>query len=266
MAIVTNVAPDHLDWHGSFASYLEAKRMIVANQRTDDLLVFDADDEGAARIARPAPGRTVPVSGTRLPPGGAGVDSGDLVMGPVRVPLAAMRTGDPAFLVDVAAAGVAALEAGAEPDAVAGVAAGFVPGAHRRSEVGASGGVRFVDDSKATNPHAALAAIGAYPSVVLVAGGLAKGLDVRAIHPHVRHVVAIGRAAPDLLEAAGERGVAAGSMEEAVRVAAGLARPGDVVLLAPGCASFDMFESYAARGDAFARAVSTIITGEANAG
>jgi UDP-N-acetylmuramoylalanine--D-glutamate ligase len=122
------------------------------------------------------------------------------------------------------------------------------------------GGVTYVDDSKATNPHAALAAIDAYDSVVLIAGGLAKGLDLTPLArmPNVRAVVAIGSAGPGLAEAAGERGHLAATLGEAVETAARLARPGDTVLLAPGAASFDQFRSYAERGEAFAAAVATL--------
>jgi UDP-N-acetylmuramoylalanine--D-glutamate ligase len=111
-----------------------------------------------------------------------------------------------------------------------------------------------VDDSKATNPHAALASIRAHDSVILIAGGLAKGLDLTSLvgEDGVRLVIGIGEAGPWLAEAAGERGRLAGTMEIAVEMAASAARPGDTVLLAPGCASFDQFESYGARGDRFA--------------
>jgi UDP-N-acetylmuramoylalanine--D-glutamate ligase len=112
--------------------------------------------------------------------------------------------------------------------------------------------VTWVNDSKATNPHAALAAVRAYPSVVLIAGGRNKGLDVAPIatEPSVRHVLTLGEEGPAILAAARE-GTAVADMAEAVAVADGLALPGDTVLLAPGCASFDMYDSYGERGDHF---------------
>lgn len=254
IAVITNVAEDHLDWHGSVAGYREAKARIVANQDADDMVVFDALDPGAIAVASRSAARRVGVSADGSER--VGVVGEDLVWNGVGVPLAQLGVDDPVYLTDLALAGVAALAAGGEPEAVAGVARGFTPGAHRRQQVAERDGVRYVDDSKATNPHAALASIAAYPSVVLIAGGLAKGLDVAplAAARNVRAVVAIGESAPVLLEAAGERGRPAASMTEAVRIARQLAEPGDVVLLAPGCASYDMFESYAARGDEFARA------------
>jgi UDP-N-acetylmuramoylalanine--D-glutamate ligase len=122
--------------------------------------------------------------------------------------------------------------------------------------VGSWEGVTWVDDSKATNPHAALAAVRAYPSVVLIAGGRNKDLDVSplAAEPNVRFLIGIGEEGPDLVSAA-RRGFTASDMEEAVAAADGAARPGDTVLLAPGCASFDMYGSYGERGDDFAARV-----------
>jgi UDP-N-acetylmuramoylalanine--D-glutamate ligase len=154
----------------------------------------------------------------------------------------------------------------------------FRPDGHRIAEVGELDGVRWVDDSKATNPHAARSSLQAYDSVVWVAGGLAKGAGfddlVVATRDRLRGVVLLGRDrdviarslsrhAPDvpvLVIEGGETGadVVDGNvepMEQAVEAAASLARPGDTVLLAPGCASMDMFANYAARGDAFAAAV-----------
>ncbi|HSJ27044.1 MAG TPA: UDP-N-acetylmuramoyl-L-alanine--D-glutamate ligase [Acidimicrobiia bacterium] len=254
VAVVTNVAADHLDWHASLAGYRAAKARIVENQGPDDLIVFDALDPGAAEVAArsAASGVGVAADGSAT----LGVVGGRLVWDGASVPLSSLQVEDPVFHTDLALAGVAALAMGASAEAVAGVAQAFVPSGHRRQLVHAARGVRWIDDSKATNPHAALASIAAYDSVVLVAGGLAKGLDVAplATAPGVKHVVAIGESAPVLLAAAGERGHPAGSMEEACRIARTLAVEGDVVLLAPGCASFDMFDSYGARGDAFAAA------------
>jgi UDP-N-acetylmuramoylalanine--D-glutamate ligase len=124
--------------------------------------------------------------------------------------------------------------------------------------------VTFVDDSKATNPHAALAAISGYDSVVLIAGGRNKGLDLSVLATRadrMRAVVAIGEAAGEVAAAfEGRVPVStAGSMAEAVRTAAARARPGDTVLLSPACASFDWYPGYAARGDDFAASVDALI-------
>jgi UDP-N-acetylmuramoylalanine--D-glutamate ligase len=154
--------------------------------------------------------------------------------------------------------------------------AAFRPGPHRLAEVGEVRGVAFVDDSKATNPHAAVQAIAAFPRVVWIAGGRNKGLGfdqlVAAALPRLVGAVLIGEAADELgaaLDRAGFTGpvARAASMGEAVTVGFGLAEAGEVVLLAPACNSFDMFSDYAERGRAFAAAVTRLAErhGEARA-
>jgi UDP-N-acetylmuramoylalanine--D-glutamate ligase len=135
---------------------------------------------------------------------------------------------------------------------------------HRVVFVAESGNVRWYDDSKATNPHATQAALAGFESVVLIAGGRNKGLDLSPLAEEagrVRAVVALGEAGADVAAVfAGVRPVVAvASMDEAVRTAAELARPGDAVLLSPACASFDQYRSYAHRGDDFARAVRELV-------
>jgi UDP-N-acetylmuramoylalanine--D-glutamate ligase len=145
----------------------------------------------------------------------------------------------------------------------------FVPDGHRIADLGTVEDVRYVDDSKATNPHAALSSLLAYDPVVWIAGGLAKGASfddlVSTVHPRLRGVVLLGRDRAVIAEALARhapdvRVIEVGDddtsvMDRVVDVAAGLARPGDTVLLAPGCASMDMFANYGARGDAFAESV-----------
>jgi UDP-N-acetylmuramoylalanine--D-glutamate ligase len=256
-AAITNVAIDHLDWHGSTYSYQEAKSRIYANQTTDDLLVYDIDDEGAAKLASGAPSELFPVSGTRLPEGGGGVDGDTLRVREVAVDVSDLTSDDPIHLVNLACAAALALRMGANPEGVTAAAIAYRPGAHRRTVVARADGVTWVNDSKATNPHAALASIRAHGSVILIAGGLAKGVDLTPLvdEENVWMIIGIGEAGPDLVVAAGERGRLAGTLEIAVEVAGAAARPGDTVLLAPGCASFDQFVSYAARGDRFAELV-----------
>jgi UDP-N-acetylmuramoylalanine--D-glutamate ligase len=252
-AAITNVALDHLDWHGSEHSYRSAKARIYLNQTPEDLLVYDADDEGATSLASAARSELFPVSGLHLPSGGGGVDDGHLVIGQLSISIGDLTSDDPTHLVNIATASALALRMGANPEGVIRAAKSFTPGAHRRTTVARGQGVNWVDDSKATNPHAALASIRAHESVVLIAGGLAKGLDVTplALEPNVRVVLGIGEAGASLVEAAGARGHLAGTLEHAVEIATELAEPGDTVLLAPGCASFDQFSSYQERGDKF---------------
>ena len=138
---------------------------------------------------------------------------------------------------------------------------------HRVELVGERDGVRYYDDSKATAPHATLAAIRGFASVVLVAGGRNKGLDLQALADaadRVTAVVGIGEAGPDVVRAfPGRPARVSTSMADAVEAAADLARAGDVVLLSPGCASFDWYGSYAERGDDFAAHVRSLVLGEA---
>ena len=256
-AAITNVAVDHLDWHGSVYSYRDAKARIYANQTETDLLAYDIDDEGASELASNARSRRVAVSGTSLPAGGVGVDEGRLVFGDVTVDVEEVASDDPVHLVNLAFAGILALELGATAEGVTAGARTYTPGAHRRQVVAVADGVTWVNDSKATNPHAAQASIRAHHRVILIAGGLAKSIDVTSIvaEPNIEMVVGIGEAGPALVAAAGEKGRLAGTLEVAVEVAARAATEGDTVLLAPACASFDQFESYGARGDRFTELV-----------
>jgi len=256
-AAITNVAVDHLDWHGSAYSYREAKARIYANQTASDLLVYDIDDEGASKLAADAVAELYPVSGRRVPEGGGGYDGKSLLVGEVAVDTTDLVSDDPTHLVNLACAAALALRVGATAEGVAAGAIAYRPGAHRRTLIGEADGVTWVNDSKATNPHAAVASVRAHGPVILIAGGLAKGVDLSPLteEDNVRMVIGIGEAGPALVEAAGERGRLAGTLEIAVEVAANAAHPGDTVLLAPGCASFDQFESYGARGDRFTELV-----------
>ncbi|MBL7522986.1 UDP-N-acetylmuramoyl-L-alanine--D-glutamate ligase, partial [Frankia sp. CNm7] len=183
-----------------------------------------------------------------------------------RAPSAGGAAGPGRHLIANALAAAALARAdGVAPAAIAEALAAYRPGAHRDAHVVTVDGVRYVDDSKATNPHAALASLTAYPSVVWIAGGLNKGLAfdelVAAARDRLRAVVLIGRCA-DEIEAALARHAPdvpverAAGMDDAVEAAARLARAGDTVLLAPAAASMDMFRDYAERGDLFAAAAS----------
>uniref|UniRef100_UPI0024848726 glutamate ligase domain-containing protein n=1 Tax=Pseudonocardia nigra TaxID=1921578 RepID=UPI0024848726 len=189
-------------------------------------------------------------------------------------PAAAVHPGGPPGLTDALAAAALARAYGVGPDAVRAGLDDFRPGPHRGAEVATVDGVRFVDDSKATNPHAAAAALTAQApaKVVWIAGGLLKGAsvdDLVARHAdRLRAAVVIGtdraevvaalaRHAPDVPVAEVEAGDD-GPMPTAVRRAAALARPGDVVLLAPAAASMDQFVDYAHRGAAFAEAAAAL--------
>lgn len=253
-AAITNVAPDHLDWHGDEQRYADAKARIFEHLGPDDALVYDADDPGAASLVRRASARLVPVSGLRMIDERNGFDGTDIVVDGNRFGVPHAGAG---YRVDLAIAAALAIERGCPTDAVAKGIEEFTPSAHRRAVVGTWDGITWINDSKATNPHAAVAAAEAYPNVVLIAGGRNKGLDLSGLTraPTVRVVVAYGEAADELQAAAPARVVVVPDIPTAVSVADEHAEPGDTVLLAPGCASFDQFTSYAARGEAFEAAV-----------
>ncbi|MDH3606894.1 MAG: UDP-N-acetylmuramoyl-L-alanine--D-glutamate ligase [Acidimicrobiia bacterium] len=257
VAVLLNIAEDHLDWHGTLSAYSAAKANIFKNQESDDVLIYDIDDPGAAAAVAAAPSRLVPISGLHVPAGGVGPDGDHLVVGEASVALGDVRGS--AFLADQAAAAAAAREFGVAPAAIEQALSDFRPEAHRRTRVGEWDGIAWIDDSKATNPHAALAAVADYPSVILIAGGRNKRLDLSPLAraATVKHIVAIGEAAAELVAAveSPKRASRAGSMGEAIELAAAVAEAGDTVLLAPGCASFDMFTDYGERGDRFAEAV-----------
>ncbi len=250
---IVNVAADHLDWHGSVAAYASAKARIFENMTPDDLVVFGADDPGAAEVTASAECRTTGVSGVVVSGDGVGPINGYLQIAGRRF---AIPTTDPSWVTDLGIAAVIAASVGATDAGIATVLAGFTPGPHRRRTVGTGNGITWIDDSKATNPHAARAAAEAYASVVLLAGGRNKDLDLSTIAPgSVRHVVAFGEAAPSIAAGVGAPVTVVEDLAEAVEVADRIAVTGDTVLLAPGCASFDEFDSYASRGDRFAELV-----------
>jgi len=270
VAVFLNVAEDHLDWHPTFEDYVEAKARIFANQSGDDLLVYNADDPAVAEAATAAPARSEsftvrPGSGTGNVPAWRLEDG--VLQRPDGRPL--MAAGDlarrgPHDIANALAAAAAAADLGIPDDVLRAVLSSFAGLPHRVTPVGQSGGVTFVDDSKATNPHAALAALAGFDSVVLLAGGRNKGLDLGVLRQEagrIRAVVAIGEAAGEVEACfAGLRPVRrAGSMAEAVRLGAEMAEPGDTVLLSPACASFDWYTSYAARGDDFAHEVAALL-------
>jgi UDP-N-acetylmuramoylalanine--D-glutamate ligase len=222
--------------------------------------------------AASAPGTAVPFAVGRAAPGGLGIEAGIALS---RIPghegglwrAAALRMPGRHNLANALAASGLALALGAHPAAMARAVAAFRAGPHRLAAVGEVRGVAFVDDSKATNPHAAARALAAFPRVVWVAGGRNKGLSfdelVQGALDRLVGVVLVGEAAEELaaaLDRAGYDGpvVRAASIGEAVTVGFGLAQAGDTVLLAPACASQDMFADYAERGEAFAASVARL--------
>jgi UDP-N-acetylmuramoylalanine--D-glutamate ligase len=270
---VLNVAEDHLDWHGSMAAYAHAKAAAL----TGEVAVAGVDDPWAARLLAESPApRKIGFTLGEPAAGQLGVLSGHMVdraAGPgdgvtVLADVADVRPPGPTGVANALAAAALAGSVGVRPDEVAAGLRAFQPGPHRGAVVATRRGVRYVDDSKATNPHAAAAALRAFDRVVWIAGGLLKGAAVDQLVAGNAHrlvgavligadraeiAAALTRHAPDVPVRELPSGDD-GSMVEAVRVAAGMARPGDVVLLAPAAASMDMFTDYKHRGEAFTAA------------
>lgn len=255
-----NLAPDHLDVHATHADYEAAKARIWAAQAADDVAVGSLDDPVVARHLRTAVARQVAWS-TSDPSADYHVAGGELVgPGGVLLPVDGLPRALGHDVANALAAAATAEAAGCDREAVRRVLREATPLPHRVSPVATIDGVTWYDDSKATVPHATLAAVRGFGSVVLIAGGRNKGLDLSTLAEgadHVRAVVAIGESAGEVAAAfEGLRPVeVAGSMADAVAAAARLVQPGDAVLLSPACASFDWYPGYAARGDDFAAAV-----------
>jgi len=258
-----NFSPDHLDVHASVESYRSAKASIWQRSDEGSTAVVNLDDPVVAAHS-PDRGRVVTF----------GIHQGDFRVRDGALWAWSQKLADvgelarpqPHELSNQLAAAAVALSAGASAEAVGSAMLAWAGLPHRVALVGEYRGVRYYDDSKATTPHAVCAAVRSVGPAVLVAGGRNKGLDLGPMADavdKVRSVVAIGDASPEVEEAfAGRCPVtAAGSMEEAVRMAAGSARPGEAVLLSPGCASFDWYGSYAERGDHFCRLVREMIGG-----
>ena len=267
IAVLLNFSPDHLDRHADIAEYAAAKARIFANQTSDDWAVLNADDEASQVIAQDARSqRLLFAIGRELPDGI--VVAGDAIVRRsaggerVLVPLSAVKLLGRHLLADVAAAAAVASLAGVEPEAMTRAVEGFTGLEHALEPVTEVGGVRFVNDSKATNIEAALRAIQSFDTgLVVIAGGRFKGgtfADLRdALAARSASVVAIGEATP-LIHQALEPAIPvhdAADMVAAVRTAFAIASPGDTVLLAPACSSFDMFVNYAERGRVFKREV-----------
>jgi UDP-N-acetylmuramoylalanine--D-glutamate ligase len=266
VVVLLNLADDHLDWHGSFDAYAADKARAFAHQGPDGVLVVNADDAAVMRLAADAPGRVVPFSLGPPPAGGLGWVADALVDADGTRLLVAPPGAAPHDRANLAAAAAAARALGAADRAIAAAVGDFRRLHHRTEPVGKAGGVQFVDDSKATNPHAAIAAIRGFDRVVLIAGGVSKGVDLGLLATEadrIAAVVAIGDTPEEVEAAFAGRAptVRAESMRAAVAAARDLATSGDTVLLSPACASFDWYDGYRARGDDFQAAVRDLVPG-----
>src|SRR5450755_973190 len=278
-AVVLNVAAHHLDWHGDIGSYARDKGRVYApgavavynadDPRSGELAAMAREPAGVVAFRLGAPGAgELGISGECLVDRAFGDGDGE---GVILAAVSDVRPAAPHNIADALAAAALARAYGVPPEAIAAGLTAFRPDPHRISLVARVGEVDYVDDSKATNPHAAAASLAAYPSVVWIAGGLFRGVDaeidqlVRSAAGRLHGVVLLGadrdrfgqalaRHAPDVPVVTAP-GTDTGIMDLVVQEAARLAVPGDTVLLAPAAQSFDMFRDYPARGECFAAAV-----------
>ena len=267
IAVLLNLSADHLDRHASFEAYGAAKARVFANQTADDWAVVNADDPMALALARRGRARRFDFALDTRPDDGVTVQGDSIVRrdggaAVPLVPLASVKLPGRHLLSDVLAATAVGCLAGVPPAAMRRAVEGFNGLEHALERVAEIHGVRFVNDSKATNIEAARRAIESFEGgVVAIMGGRFKGgrfEDLReVVRARARAVVAIGEAAPLIEEALASLVPVdrAASMEAAVQRAYARATPGGVVLLAPACASFDMFVDYAERGRTFKDAV-----------
>lgn len=266
VAALLNLSPDHLDRHGDFEGYCRAKQRIFEHQQPTDTAILNLDDDATRALASSCKARVCGFSRRGPVDDGACLDGGAVVIRSGerirRIPLDSLRLAGVHNLENVLAALVAVTALGADPTRAAGALRDFSGLPHRCEIVATVAEVTFVDDSKATNPGAAQRSLEGFESpLVWIAGGRDKGLDFESLAElaaaRVKSAVFYGESAASLEAAvAGRIDVRrVENLAEAVALAAALAKSGDVVLLAPACASFDQFKSFEERGEHFCRAV-----------
>ena len=271
VAIILNITPDHLDRHKTLENYIEAKAQILKNQRPEDVAILNWDDPAVRNLASRTQGRVVYFSSTGFIPEGVSLQDGQIVWAekgqvtPVIEP-SKLHLRGAHNLENVMAAIVAVRETGLSWEEIRQGLREFQGVSHRQEVVGRFDNILFINDSKGTNPDAAVKALEAFDEpIVLIAGGKNKGLSfdgfMKVVKQKVRSLILLGMAA-DLMEEAArkagvERIIRANGFPEGVELAIREARAGDVVLLSPACTSWDMFNSYEERGELFKELVRT---------
>ncbi len=268
---ILNLTPDHLNRHGSMEAYGALKEGMLRNQTPDDFYVYNADDAFCAAVAARARAKTVPFSRTRALSKGAWVEDGQIVVnGRALCAAGELSLPGPHNLENALAASAIASMLDVPPPVIRHALRSFQGVEHRMEPVRTVGGVRFINDSKATNPESSIPAInGMREPTVIILGGEDKGMRFDALaeairqNPNIRHAVLIGRTARTIQAALDTVGYAAYThagtdFEKAVRLARDLAAGCGAVLLSPACASFDMFKDFEARGRAFKEIVAAM--------
>ena len=271
VAAVLNVTPDHLDRHRTFDAYVDAKARIFANQEASDCAVLNADDPPTRALASRTRAEVLWFSRQRPVDHGVFVSDGWIAAkleGRVETicPLADIFLRGQHNVENVLAATACALRAGVNPEAIRRGIAAFRGVAHRIEPVRELGGVSYYNDSKGTNVASTITALESFSEpIVLIAGGVGKGQDfaplAAAARGRVSQLVVLGEDGPKIaaaFEAAGILVRSTTTMESALYAARDAAAPGDVVLLSPACASFDMFDNYEHRGDVFRTLVESL--------
>lgn len=269
VGVILNLTPDHLDRHGDMAGYAAAKSRISMNQEKGDFLVLNYDDEITREMTGQGKGDVIFFSRRNILEEGVfvhrnvitvrrnGVEKPVLDVGKLRIPGAHN-------LENALAATAVCRVMGIQEKVIAGTLSRFAGVAHRLEFVAEVDGIRYVNDSKGTNPDASIKAVESFPGpLVLIAGGKNKGSDfgefARRAYPKARAMVVVGQCAEEMARAAADAGIKnilrAGTFRDAVLLARSAARGGDVVLLSPACASWDMFNNFEERGDLFKQIV-----------
>ena len=268
VAVVMNLTPDHLDRHKTMEAYAAAKANIFKNQGPEEYLLLNKDDAIVAAMAAGAKSHVYYFSQQEILDEGIWLEDGNLVYRldkngapQVLIPAAEIGIVGSHNWQNAMAASLAALLMGQQPEIIAERLRAFKGVAHRMEPVATIDGVLYVNDSKGTNPDSTEKALGSYGKrpIVLIAGGRNKGSDMAVLVPlmraHCRGVVLVGEATGDFIDAFKRTGytdyVCADSFEDAVAKAREMAQSGDVVLLSPACASWDMFDNFEQRGDLF---------------
>ncbi len=270
IAAILNLTPDHLDRHGSLEHYAALKKRLTENQQLDDVLVLNADDKLVAGMGRDSKARQITFSLTKKPDKGVCLLDGKIVLNKNKIErnaisVDALPTSAQNQLENILAAIAVADQAGVTVNAMERVLKNFKGLEHRLEWVRNIEGVDYINDSKGTNLGALEKSLRGFDRpVVLIMGGQDKGSDFLTLKPlfkkRVKHMVLIGEARQKIRATLNGSFTYedADSMEEAVRVASGHAEPGDLVLLSPGCASFDMFRDYEDRGRQFKEEVNRL--------
>jgi UDP-N-acetylmuramoylalanine--D-glutamate ligase len=275
VALLLNITPDHLDRHGGMEGYVAAKERIFAGQTGAQAAVIGLDDDICKRIADKLATngrRVVPISAEHIAAGGVYVAGTNLIDDIERQQAAVLNLASLSRLPgrhnwqNVAAAFAAARCLGVAAHAAARGVASFPGLAHRQELVAMIDGVRYVNDSKATNADATEKALVCYEDILWIAGGVAKEGGVASLEPYfprIRHAFLIGEAAPAFAETLSGKApfTRSGDLATAVSQARAMAKSGNTVLLSPACASFDQFRDFEARGDAFRRLVEDLQNG-----